>query len=170
MTKGRCLMAKDASFDIVSQVDTQEVDNAVNQAKKEISQRYDFKNSKVEISLEGDQIKILADDEYKLKAVIDVLQTKLINRKVSIKNLEYGKIEDATGGTVRQMIKIKQGIESEIAKQIVKDIKNLKLKVQAQIMNDQVRVSGKSRDDLQSVIQFLRGQDYNLELQFTNYR
>ncbi|TCS84375.1 YajQ family cyclic di-GMP-binding protein [Tepidibacillus fermentans] len=163
-------MAKDASFDIVSQVDTQEVDNAVNQAKKEISQRYDFKNSKVEISLEGDQIKILADDEYKLKAVIDVLQTKLINRKVSIKNLEYGKIEDATGGTVRQMIKIKQGIESEIAKQIVKDIKNLKLKVQAQIMNDQVRVSGKSRDDLQSVIQFLRGQDYNLELQFTNYR
>ncbi|MFV9509948.1 YajQ family cyclic di-GMP-binding protein [Tepidibacillus sp. LV47] len=163
-------MAKEASFDIVSKVDMQEVDNAMNQAKKEISQRYDFKNSKVEISLEGDQIKILADDEYKLKAVIDVLQTKLINRKVSIKNLEYGNIEDASGGTVRQMIKIKQGIETEIAKQIVKDIKNLKLKVQAQIMNDQIRVSGKSRDDLQSVIQFLRGQDYSLELQFTNYR
>ncbi len=163
-------MARDASFDIVSEVDLQEVDNAINQAKKEISQRYDFKNSKVEINVDDDQVKILAEDEYKLNAVIDVMQTKLINRKISIKNLDYGKIESASGGTVRQVIKIKQGIETEIAKQIVKDIKNSKIKVQAQIMNDQVRVTGKNRDDLQAVIQLLKNEDYNLDLQFTNYR
>jgi len=163
-------MAKEASFDIVSEVDMQEVDNAINQAKKEISQRYDFKNSKVEIDVDEDQLKILAEDEYKLGSVIDVVQTKLINRKVSIRNLDYSKIESASGGAVRQVIKIKQGIETEIAKQIVKDIKNSKIKVQAQIMNDQVRVSGKNRDDLQAVIQLLKSQDYNLDLQFTNFR
>lgn len=163
-------MAKDASFDVVSEIDMQEVDNAVNQANKEISQRYDFKNSKSEISIENGDLKVVADDEFKLKSVIDILQSKLIRRKVPIKNLDYGKVEEASGGLVRQIIKIKQGIETEIAKKIVKDIKTLKLKVQAQIMSDQVRVSGKNRDDLQTVIRFLKEKDYGVELQFTNYR
>jgi len=163
-------MAKDASFDIVSLVDMQEVNNAINQANKEISQRYDFKNSKSEIKLESEELKILADDDYKLTAVIDVLRTKLINRKVSTKNLEYGKVEEASGGMVRQNIKIKQGVETDKAKQIVKDIKNSKIKVQSQIEGDHVRVTGKNRDDLQSVIQLLKSNDYGLELQFTNYR
>ncbi|KXG43547.1 YajQ family cyclic di-GMP-binding protein [Tepidibacillus decaturensis] len=163
-------MAKDNSFDIVSEVNMQEVDNAINQTVREIIQRYDFKNSKSEVSLQGEEIKMVSDDEYKLKSVIDVLQTKLINRKVSIKNLDYGKIEQASGGTVRQMIKIKQGIETDVAKKIIKDIKDSKIKVQAQITSEQIRVSGKSRDDLQSVIQLLKGKDYGLELQFTNYR
>lgn len=163
-------MAKDASFDIVSQIDMQEVNNAINQANKEISQRYDFKNSKSEIKLESEELKILADDDYKLTAVIDVLRTKLINRKVSTKNLEYGKVEEASGGMVRQNIKIKQGVETDKAKQIVKDIKNSKIKVQSQIEGDHVRVTGKNRDDLQSVIQLLKSNDYGLELQFTNYR
>lgn len=163
-------MAKDASFDIVSTVDMQEVDNAINQANKEISQRYDFKNSKSEISVEESDLKIIADDDFKLKSVIDILQSKLIRRQVPIRNLEYGKVESATGGMVRQNIKIKQGLETETAKKIVKDIKTLKLKVQAQIMGDQVRVTGKSRDDLQTVITALKGNDYEIDLQFTNYR
>jgi len=163
-------MAKDASFDVVSEVNMQEVDNAVNQTNKEISQRYDFKNSKSQVSIEGEDLKILADDDFKLRSVIDILQSKLVRRQVSIKNLEYGKVEEASGGMVRQNIKVKQGIETELAKKIVKDIKNSKIKVQAQIMNDQVRVSGKNRDDLQAVIALLREQDYNIELQFTNYR
>lgn len=163
-------MAKDASFDIVSQVDFQEVDNAVNQTNKEITQRYDFKNSKSQVSIEGENLRIIADDEFKLNSVIDILQSKMLKRNVPIKNLDYGKMEEAGGNIVRQMIKIQQGIETEKAKTIVKDIKNLKIKVQAQIMNDQVRVTGKSRDDLQQVIQFLKGQEYDVELQFTNYR
>ncbi len=163
-------MAKDESFDIVSQVNMQEVDNAVNQTKKEILQRYDFKNSKAQINIEDEGIKVIAEDDFKLRSMIDILQTKLINRKVAIKNLDFGKIEDASGGMRRQTIKIQQGIETEKGRQIVKDIKNLKLKVQAQIMDDQVRVSGKNRDDLQSVIQFLRQKDYHIELQFINYR
>lgn len=163
-------MAKDESFDIVSQVDMQEVDNAVNQTKKEISQRYDFKNSKAQINIEDNGIKIIAEDDFKLRSIIDVLKTKMISRKVAVKNLDYGKIEEASGGMLRQLIKIQQGIEMEKARQIAKDIKNLKIKVQAQIMNDQLRVSGKSRDDLQAVIQFLKQQDYQIELQFINYR
>ncbi|MBS3970746.1 MAG: YajQ family cyclic di-GMP-binding protein [Clostridia bacterium] len=163
-------MAKAESFDVVSRINMQEVDNAINQTNKEISQRYDFKNSKSQVSLEDGNLKVIADDDFKLRSVIDILQSKLIRRQVPIKNLEYGKVEEASGGTVRQLIKLKQGIETETAKQIVKDIKNLKLKVQGQIMDDQVRVSGKSRDDLQAVISFLKEQDYKLELQFTNYR
>lgn len=163
-------MAKDESFDIVSKVDMQEVDNAVNQTKKEISQRYDFKNSKAHINIEDEGIKILAEDDFKLRSIIDVLKTKMINRKVAVKNLDYGKIEEASGGMLRQMVKIQQGIEIEKARQVVKDIKNLKIKVQAQIMEDQVRVSGKNRDDLQSVIKFLKEKDYQIELQFINYR
>ncbi len=163
-------MAKNETFDVVSKINMQEVDNAINQTNKEIQQRYDFKNSKSVVSLEEDSIKIIADDDFKLKSVIDILQTKLIRRQVPIKNLEYGKVEDGSGMTVRQLIKLKQGIESEAAKKIVKDIKGMKIKVQAQIMEDQVRVSGKNRDDLQMVIAFLKEQDYKLELQFTNYR
>jgi uncharacterized protein YajQ (UPF0234 family) len=163
-------MAKDCSFDIVSQVDMQEVDNAVNQTTREISQRYDFKNSISKVEIEGDGLKILADDDYKLRSVIDILKTKLINRKVPVKNLVFGKQEEASGGTIRQTVKIQQGIETEKAKQIVKDIKGMNLKVQAQILENQIRVTGKNKDDLQAVIQFLKGKDYEVDLQFTNYR
>lgn len=163
-------MAKNESFDVVSQVDMQEVDNAVNQTKKEIGQRYDFKNSNTEIKVEDGEIKIVTEDDFKLNSVIDVLKTKMINRKVAVKNLDFGKIEEASGGRVRQLIKIQQGIAMEKARQMVKDIKGLKLKVQAQIMEDKLRVSGKSRDDLQKVIQFLKEKDYQVELQFINYR
>ncbi|MTI81141.1 MAG: YajQ family cyclic di-GMP-binding protein [Firmicutes bacterium] len=163
-------MAKDASFDVVSQVDMQEVDNAINQTNKEISQRYDFKNSKSKVELEGEDLKVLGDDDFKIKSVIDILQSKLVKRKVSIKNLEYGKVEDATQGMARQLIKIKQGIETDIAKKMVKDIKETKIKVQAQIMDDKVRVSGKKKDDLQAIMNLLKENDYDLELQFINYR
>ena len=163
-------MAKDPSFDVVSKVDMQEVDNAINQTKKEITQRYDFKNSKATVELEGEEIKIIADDDFKLRSVVDILQSKLIRRNVSIKNLEYGKVEDASGGVLRQNIKIKQGLDVEKGKEIMKDIKNTKIKVQAQYMDDQVRITGKKRDDLQAIIQFLKENDYGVELQFTNYR
>lgn len=163
-------MAKNESFDVVSRIDMQEVDNAVNQTTKEIQQRYDFKNTKSKLSVEDENIIIISDNEYKLKSVIDILQSKMLRRKVPIRNLEYGKVEDASGGLVRQAIRLKQGIETETARKMVKDIKGLKLKVQAQIMDDQVRVSGKNRDDLQKVIVFLKEQNYQLDLQFINYR
>lgn len=163
-------MAKSASFDVVSEVDMQEVDNAVNQTVKEIRQRFDFKGSKAEVSLEGDEIKIIADDEFKLKSVIDILQSKAVRRKVPLKSFSYGKIEPASGGTVRQIVKVQRGISKEKGKEIVAAIKQMKLKVQAQIMDDQVRVSGKKLDDLQAVIQMLKQKDFGIELQFTNYR
>lgn len=163
-------MAKDSSFDVVSQVDMQEVLNAVNQAKKEVSQRYDFKGSKTEILLTDDVIKVTTEDEFRLNSVIDILKTRLISRKVAVRNLQYGKMEDASGGMVRQLITIRQGISAEKAKAMVKDIKASKLKVQAAIQGDSVRVSGKSRDDLQAVIALLRDKDYEVELQFVNYR
>jgi len=158
------------SFDIVSKVDMQEVDNAVNQAIKEIAQRYDFKGSKSEISQEKDAVKILADDDFKLKAVIDVLQSKFHKRNISIKALQYGKVEPASGGMVRQMITVQQGISKEKGKDIIAIIKEAKLKVQAQIQEDQVRVTGKNRDDLQSTIQLLKGKDLDIEMQFVNFR
>ncbi len=163
-------MAKDCSFDVVSEVDMQEVDNAVNQAKKEIGTRYDFRGSKAEISFEGDTIKIIGDDEYKLNAIIDVLKGKMVKRNVAIKNLDYGKVEPAAGATVRQIITIKKGITKENAKEVVKAIKNMKIKVQASIQEDQVRVSGKDKDDLQAVIQMLKQLDIPVELQFVNFR
>ena len=163
-------MAKDCSFDVVSEVDMQEVDNAVNQAKKEIGTRYDFRGSKAAISLEGDTIKIIGDDEYKLNAIIDVLKGKMVKRNVAIKNLDYGKVEPAAGATVRQIITIKKGITKENAKEVVKAIKNMKIKVQASIQEDQVRVSGKDKDDLQAVIQMLKQLDIPVELQFVNFR
>lgn len=164
-------MAKENSFDIVSEVDLQEVDNAVNQTIKEISQRFDFKGSKAAVELiEDDQIRIIADDDYKLTSVIDILQGKMVRRGVSLKFLDFGKVEPASGGTVRQMITLKKGVSAEKGKEIVAAIKKTKLKVQAQIQNEQVRVSGKDRDELQKVIQFIKEQDFGLELQFKNYR
>ncbi|MBF1761219.1 MAG: YajQ family cyclic di-GMP-binding protein [Veillonella sp.] len=163
-------MAKDCSFDVVSEVDMQEVDNAVNQAIKEIGTRYDFRGSKSEISLEGDTIKLIGDDEYKLGAVVDVLKGKMVKRNVSIKNLEFGKVEAASGATVRQLVTIKKGISQENAKKVTKAIKDMKIKVQASIQGDQVRVSGKDKDDLQAVIQMLKNLDVPVELQFTNFR
>lgn len=163
-------MAKDCSFDVVSEVNMQEVDNAVNQAKKEIGTRYDFRGSKSEISLEGETIKVISDDEYKLNAVIDVIKGKMVKRNVVLKNLDYGKVEPASGATVRQVITIKKGISKETAKDVVKLIKNMKLKVTAQIMEDQVRVTGKDKDSLQEVIQMLKQQDLPVELQFVNFR
>ena len=158
------------SFDIVSKVDMQEVDNAVNQAIKEIGQRYDFKGSKCQITPEKDSVKILADDDYKLKAVVDVLQSKFLKRNISIKALQYGKVEPASGGMVRQIISVQQGISKEKARDIITAIKESKLKVQAQIQDDQVRVIGKNRDDLQAAIQLLKGKDMDVEMQFTNFR
>jgi uncharacterized protein YajQ (UPF0234 family) len=158
------------SFDIVSKVDMQEVDNAVNQTIKEIAQRYDFKGSKSEVTLEKEAIKILADDDFRLKAIIDILQSKCIKRGISIKSLDYGKAETASGGMVRQNIAIKQGIAKEKGKDLCAIIKETKLKVQAQIQEDQVRVTGKNIDDLQEIIQLLKGKDLDVELQFINFR
>lgn len=158
------------SFDIVSKVDMQEVENAVNQAIKEIGQRYDFKGSKSEITQEKDAVKVLADDDYKLKAVIDVLQSKFIKRNISIKALQYGKVEQASGGLVRQIITVQQGISKEKGKEVIAAIKDSKIRVQAQIQDDQVRVTGKNRDDLQETIQFLKGKDLGVEMQFVNFR
>lgn len=163
-------MAKSSSFDVVSEVDMQEVDNAVNQAKKEIGTRFDFRGSKCELSLDGDVITIHADDDYKLTAVVDILKGKMVKRNVSLKNLDYGKVEPASGATVRQLVTLKKGISKELGKDVVKEIKNSKIKVQAQIMDDQVRVTGKDKDDLQAVIQLLKEKDFPVDLQFTNFR
>jgi len=164
-------MAKENSFDIVSEVELQEIDNAVNQAAREISQRFDFKNSKASLELvKDDEIRVIADDEYKLKSVIDVLQSKMVRRGISLRFLDYGSVEPASGGMVRQMVRVKRGISTEKGREIVAHIKKLKLKVQAQIQDDQVRVSGKERDDLQKVIQSIKAEDFGIELQFSNYR
>jgi uncharacterized protein YajQ (UPF0234 family) len=158
------------SFDIVSKVDMQEVDNAVNQTVKEIAQRYDFKKSKSEVSLEKDAVKILADDDFRLKAIIDILQSKFLKRGISVKALQYGNPEAASGGMVRQLINVQQGISKEKGKDIIASIKETKLKVQAQIQEDQVRVTGKSIDDLQEIIKLLKGKDLGIEMQFINFR
>lgn len=158
------------SFDIASKVDMQEVDNAVNQTRKEVSQRYDFKGTHNEIELTDEAITIHAASDYKLTAITDILIGKLAQRKVSPKCLNYGKVETASHNTVRQRIGIVQGIDKDKGKEIVKVIKASNLKVQAQIMDDQVRVSGKKLDDLQAVIQLLRERDFGLALQFINMR
>jgi len=164
-------MATECSFDVVSKVNMDEVKNSVAQAMKEIAQRYDFKGSISDIELKDDAVLALkSDDEVRLRAVIDVLQSKLFKRGVSIKNLEYGKIEPATKGTVRQEIKILQGVPGDKAKGLVKVIKDAKLKVQASIQGDQVRITGKSKDDLQECMALLKKNDQGLELQFTNFR
>ena len=164
---------KSYSFDITCSTDLSEVQNACNQTMLEIRQRFDFKGSKsqVEIDMKTAEIKILSDDDHKLNSVIEILKGKLVKRKVSIKALEYGKVEAASGDTVRQNIKVQQGIPQEKGKEIVKHIKTLGLKkVQAQIMDDQVRVNGKNRDDLQSVIANLKEKDFGIDMSYTNYR
>jgi uncharacterized protein YajQ (UPF0234 family) len=165
-------MAKNCSFDIVSNVDLQEVKNAMNQAVMEIRQRFDFKGSKSEITLDEKipAINLVSDDEHKMKSVVDILEGKLIKRKVSLKALSYGPVEPAGGNTVRQVIQLQQGIPQEKGKEIVKAIKGMKIKVQGQVMDDQVRITGKSRDDLQAVIAELNSKDFGIAMSFTNYR
>ena len=163
-------MAQESSFDIVSKTDLQEVANAIQQAQKELGQRFDFKGSKSEITLTGEELVLVSDDEMKLKSLKDIVEGRLVKRNVSLKAIDYGKVESAALGTVRQKAKIVQGIESEKAKAIVKAIKDAKIKVQASIQSDQVRVSGKNKDDLQKTVAVVKGQDSGIPLQFTNYR
>ena len=164
-------MAADNSFDVVSKVELQEVKNAVDQATKEVNARFDLKNSKSTIVVEGnDAIQLASQDEYTLKAVIEILGQKLVKRGVSLKNLEYGKLEPASNSSVRQKITLQQGIPSDKAKQIVALIKDSKKKAQASIQGDTVRVVSKDRDVLQDIITLLRGKDLGVDLQFTNMR
>ncbi|HVZ18083.1 MAG TPA: YajQ family cyclic di-GMP-binding protein [Terriglobales bacterium] len=158
------------TFDIVSKIDLQEVSNAVQQALKEIHQRFDLKDSKSDITMDKDGLTLASADEYKLKAVTDVLQAKLVKRGVPLKGLSYGAIEPAAGSTVRQKVTMQQGIPIEKAREIVKTIKDSKKKVQASIQGDLVRVSGKDRDTLQEIIALLRSKDFGIDMQFTNYR
>jgi len=163
-------MAQENSFDIACKLDMQEVANALDQTRREIATRYDLKGSKCEVTLEKTDLAVLAPDEMKLKAVLDILQSKLHRRGVPLKALSYGKVEQAAGGVLRQKIALQQGIPIEKAREIVKLIKDTKLKVQAAIQEDQVRVSGKNRDDLQAVIALLRDKDLGIAIQFINYR
>ncbi|HEV2174550.1 MAG TPA: YajQ family cyclic di-GMP-binding protein [Nitrospira sp.] len=165
-------MADQFSFDVVSEVNMQELKNALDHATKEIKQRFDFKDSKTEITLKEKEreLVVVSDDEYKLKAVQDIIKTKCVKRGVSLKAFEHGAIEPALSGTVRQVAKIQSGLASEKAKEISKAIKDSKLKAQAQIQGEQVRILSKSKDELQLVIAFLRGKDFGIDLQFTNYR
>ncbi|GFN31825.1 UPF0234 protein yitk [Paenibacillus curdlanolyticus] len=163
-------MSNENAFDIVSKVDMQELNNAITQAEKELATRFDFRGSKSSIALEKEELVVASDDDFKLQALIDILLAKMVKRGVPIKNLEYGKIEPAAGSTVRQRIKLKTGIDQDVAKKINILIRDSKLKVKSQIQGDQIRVTGKSKDDLQAVIAMLRGADLPLELQFTNFR
>lgn len=164
-------MAKDSSFDVVSQVDMQEMDNAINQTEKEISQRYDFRGSTASIELiEQKSLKLAAEDEYKLGAILDILRAKMAKRGIPLRSLKPGKVEDASKGTVRQNVEIKQGIDKDQARDIQNAIKAAKLKVTCQIQDDQLRVSGAKKDDLQAVIQLLKSKDFGVDLQFINMR
>ena len=163
-------MAAENSFDIVCKVDMQEVTNALDQARREIDTRYDLKGSKNEVKLEKTDITLTVPDEMKLKAVIDILQSKLHKRGIPLKALDYGKVEEASGGTLRQKIAIQQGIPIEKAREIVRLVKDSKVRVQVAIQEDQVRVSGKNRDDLQKIIALVKDRDFGIALQFTNYR
>ena len=165
-------MADQNSFDVVSKVDMQEAKNAIDQALKEIHQRFDFKGTKTELTLKEkeNELVIVSDDEYKLKSVVDILKAKLIKRNVSVKAFTFGVVEPALGGTVRQTAKIQNGLAIEKAKEIVKAVKEGKFKAQAQIQGDQLRVVSKSRDELQVVITFLKSKDFGVDLQYINYR
>jgi uncharacterized protein YajQ (UPF0234 family) len=163
-------MAAESSFDVVSNVDLQEVRNAVNQAEKEIVNRYDLKKAAVSLRLEGEEITLEAADEYSLEQALEVLKTKMVRRSIQLKSLRYGKVEPASGARARQRITLQQGIPTETAKKIVAEIKSRKLKVQGAIQGDTVRVSGKNRDDLQTVIATLKELDLDVPLTFTNYR
>jgi cyclic-di-GMP-binding protein len=163
-------MSKESSFDIVSKVELSEVTNAITATMKEITTRYDFKGSKSNVTLDKEELVLVSDDEYKLDQLKDVLFSKLIKRGVPIKNLDYSKIEGASGGTVRQRAKLVQGIDRENAKKINTIIKNSGVKVKSQVQDDQVRVTGKNRDDLQKIIAAVREADLTVEVQFVNYR
>jgi uncharacterized protein YajQ (UPF0234 family) len=163
-------MAKENSFDIVSTVDLNEVTNAIHQTMKEVRQRFDFKGSQSEVQLEEVELILTSDDEYKLQSLTEILQQKLVKRKVSLKALSYGKIDSALGGTVRQRVAIQQGIPSEKAKEIARFIRDAKLKVKSTIQENSVRVSGRDRDTLQKVMSLLREKDFGIDMQFTNYR
>ncbi|MDD9270357.1 YajQ family cyclic di-GMP-binding protein [Paenibacillus sp. GCM10023248] len=163
-------MSSESSFDIVSKVDMQELNNAIQQAEKEIQTRFDFKGSKSSIKLEKDQLVVTSDDEFKLQNVLDILHAKMTKRGISIKNLDYSKVEPAAGSTVRQKISMKQGVDQENSKKINTLIRDSKLKVKTQVQGDQIRVTGKSRDDLQAVIALLRKADIPLDLQFVNLK
>ena len=164
-------MAADQSFDVVSKVDIQEVKNAIDQASKEVNARFDLKNSKSTIKLEKEEaIDLASQDEYTLKAVTEILGQKLVKRGVSLKNLEYEKVEPAANSSVRQKIKLKQGLGGDPAKKVVAAIKDSKKKANASILGDSVRVSSKDRDTLQEIMGLLRGKDFGVELQFTNFR
>jgi cyclic-di-GMP-binding protein len=163
-------MPSEASFDVVSRIDQQELDNALNQARREIENRFDFKNSKTTIENDAKKITVVSDDEMKMRNVIDVLQSKATKRGIDIRAFDMGELEPAAGGTVRRVISLRVGIPKEKSKPLMERIKTLKLKVTAQYQDEQIRVSGKSRDDLQKVIAELKAMDYDLPLQFTNYR
>ncbi len=163
-------MSKESSFDIVSKVEMSEVTNAISIAMKEIQTRYDFKGSKSDISLDKEELVLISDDEFKLDQLKDVLFSKMIKRGIPIKNLDYGKVERASGGTVRQKAKLVQGIDKENAKKINTLIKNSGLKVKSQVQDDQVRVTGKNRDDLQKIIAAVKEADLTVDVQFVNYR
>ena len=163
-------MAAENSFDIACKIDMQEVTNALDQARREIDTRYDLKGAKCGIAIEKTDITLTVADEMKLKAVVDILQSKLHKRGIPLKALDYGKVEEASGGALRQKIAIQQGIPIEKAKEIVRLIKDSKVKVQASIQEDQVRVAGKNRDDLQKIIAMVKDKDLGIALQFTNYR
>ncbi|WP_426446977.1 YajQ family cyclic di-GMP-binding protein [Paenibacillus sp. S-38] len=163
-------MSSENSFDIVSKLDMQEMNNAINQAEKEIATRFDFKGSKSSIALDKEELVVVSDDDFKLQNVLDILQSKMAKRGISLKNLEYGKVEGASSGTVRQRIKVKQGVDQDNAKKINIMIRDSKLKVKSQIQGDQIRVTGKSKDDLQAVMALLRKADLPLDLQFINFR
>lgn len=163
-------MSSENSFDVVSAIDMQELNNAIQQAEKEIAGRFDFKGTKSSIKLDKNELVVVSDDEYKLNSVLDVLHAKMVKRGISLKNLQYGKIEPAASSTVRQRIGLKQGIDQENAKKINILIRDSKLKIKSQIQGDQLRVTGKSKDDLQQAIQLLRQADIPLDLQFVNFR
>lgn len=165
-------MAALSSFDVVSQVAMQEVKNAVDQTLKEIRQRFDFKDSKTDLTLKEKEkeLVVLSDDVYKLKAVLEILKAKFVKRQVSLKALTYGKVEEALGGAVRQVLTIQSGIADDKAKAITREIRDARFKVQAQIQGDQVRVQSKSKDELQAVIAFLKQKDFGIDLQLVNYR
>jgi cyclic-di-GMP-binding protein len=160
------------SFDIVSEINWQEIDNAINQTRKEIQQRYDFKGSKssIDMNQKDKTLTIISDDDYKLRSVVDIFQTKCVKRAVPLKAFKYKQPEQASGGTIRQIADIQQGISKDNSRMIVKMIKDTKLKVQAAIQDEQVRVSGKSKDDLQKIIELIRNAELDFAVQFVNYR
>jgi len=165
-------MAQQFSFDVVSSFDSQEMDNAVNQAKKEVEQRYDFKgtNTTIDLNLKEKTITLNTSDDMKMRALHEILNGKMIKRGISLKTLDYQNPEQASGNTIRQLIKLKSGLQTEQAKQITKLVKDLKMKVQAEIQDEEVRITGKSKDDLQSAIATLKAQTFDFPIQFTNYR